>query len=257
MQFGKPNWRVLTDFRGQVQFFWLDNIYYDPSNAAFRAKFANPTLLGANGEGPGAIPKVFFTGNAAAWNSGVNKGSGGNFTMTGAVTDYVPGPETIYTNTHVSSAGSAANWALRLVVPITGTAGTLGKVRVEFEAVGSPLDIEHASIGISAGGGNPEDTTATPVELTFDGGGHGHVVPAGTKKLSDWVNLAGFTTANKLAVSIDIGSSSAVFPYTSGLPATINTYYTNTGVNFYNVADITTITSYSNTSVCVTKIEVQ
>ena len=72
-------------WQGNVEFVWFDTVYYDVSNATIRDKWLPANIL-TDGSGPGAQPKIYFTGNAAAWNRRVNLGSGGNFTMSGAVT---------------------------------------------------------------------------------------------------------------------------------------------------------------------------
>jgi hypothetical protein len=76
-----------TKFEGQMQFLWIDKTDLDFSNATVRNAFTYNNI-GTNGEGPtGSAPLVYFSGNAAVWNAGTNKGTGGNFTMNGSVTD--------------------------------------------------------------------------------------------------------------------------------------------------------------------------
>jgi len=59
-----------------------------PANLEKFIKDGKPVDLGGDGSSPtGTSPLMYFSGNSAAWNSGVNKGTGGNFTMTGSVTD--------------------------------------------------------------------------------------------------------------------------------------------------------------------------
>ena len=69
-------------------YYFKSGIYQNVEDAAVRNQYWNPV----NGEprdysNAPASPEVQFTGNAAAWNAGTNEGTGGNFTMTGAVTD--------------------------------------------------------------------------------------------------------------------------------------------------------------------------
>lgn len=66
--------------------------YLDISVESNRRKFitadGTPTDLGSDGSTPtGTQPLVYFKGAASVWNAGTNAGSGGNFTMTGAVAD--------------------------------------------------------------------------------------------------------------------------------------------------------------------------
>ena len=95
----RSNWWIGT-FRGLLDAnvldgdmaeFYFTNEYIDLSVALNREKFiknGKPVLLGGDGSTPtGTQPLIYFNGNAAAWNAGTNAGSGGNFTMTGAVTD--------------------------------------------------------------------------------------------------------------------------------------------------------------------------
>lgn len=70
--------------------FWFDiNTYMDLSVAGNRSKFrdssGNPVFLGTDGSGPtGAVPEVFLSGTPGAWHT--NKGTGGGFTLNGALT---------------------------------------------------------------------------------------------------------------------------------------------------------------------------
>ena len=80
---------------GDLAEFYVTNEYIDLSVLVNREKFitgtgtgAAPVDLGTGGITPtGTSPIIFFEGNAASWNSGVNSGSGGNYSMVGAVTD--------------------------------------------------------------------------------------------------------------------------------------------------------------------------
>jgi len=64
------------------------------------------------------------------------------------------------------------------------------------------MNATNASIGISTG--STGDTTAIPVELLFGGlSGFSSAVNI----TSDWVNLSGFTSSDKLVVIIDFSGS--------------------------------------------------
>jgi hypothetical protein len=70
--------------------FWFTPTYIDLSVEANRLKFrtaaGKPADLGRLGEKPtGSQPLVYFTGGAPSWNAGTNRGTGGAFTMSGAV----------------------------------------------------------------------------------------------------------------------------------------------------------------------------
>lgn len=69
--------------------------YIDFSVQANRRKFRNgfgkPVYLGTNGELPtGTAPRIFLQGPASAF--AMNKGTGGNFTVTGTLTDALTSP---------------------------------------------------------------------------------------------------------------------------------------------------------------------
>ena len=74
---------------GDLADVWLDDTYLDLSQASNRGKFragGGPINLGTDGSLPtGASPIIFLSGSTAAWHT--NKGTGGGFTMTGALTD--------------------------------------------------------------------------------------------------------------------------------------------------------------------------
>ncbi len=127
--------------------------------------------------------------------------------------DTAPSATTIFSATLTSNDAGWGGYTQRQGVVITGGAGASNEICVTFEAdSGQQLDIAHASIGISVDSdftGHFEDCTATPVELTFNGGSHGVSISAGQSKASDWVSLGGFTSANILNVTIDYGGSNA------------------------------------------------
>lgn len=75
---------------------WIEQgVFVDLSSAANRAKFVTTGVelvdLGANGETPtSASPIMFFKGASASFNT--NLGTGGNFTVTGTLTDCATDP---------------------------------------------------------------------------------------------------------------------------------------------------------------------
>jgi hypothetical protein len=75
-------------FDGDLADFWLDFNYIDLSVAANREKFiknGKPVDLGIDGRKPtGTAPILFLSGEAENWHT--NKGSGGGFTESGALT---------------------------------------------------------------------------------------------------------------------------------------------------------------------------
>lgn len=76
--------------------FYFDNSFIDLSNAANMAKFRDavtgkPVALGADGSGPtGSQPVCFLSGPASSFN--INRGYGGDFTVTGSPTDASTSP---------------------------------------------------------------------------------------------------------------------------------------------------------------------
>lgn len=93
------NWAVGNRHDVSVNFanFDISELYatnelLDITVQANRDKFlksdGTPEDLGSDGSTPtGTQPLIYMSGDAAAWNAGINKGSGGNFVMSGAVTD--------------------------------------------------------------------------------------------------------------------------------------------------------------------------
>jgi len=70
-------------------------------------------------------------------------------------------------------------------------------------------DFTHMSIGKWNGTANRADTTATPIEVTFNNGGHGLSAAAGSASAwSDWINVSSLSLAagDRLVVIIDNGS---------------------------------------------------
>jgi len=77
---------------GDLSELYFTNEYLDISVQSNRRKFITsglePADLGTDGSDPtGTAPLIYFSGVASTWNAGTNAGSGGDFTMTGAVTD--------------------------------------------------------------------------------------------------------------------------------------------------------------------------
>jgi hypothetical protein len=133
-----------------------------------------------------------------------------------------PSYTTIFQVTPNANDPGYPGYALRSTVVVTGGSGGTNKVRVTFEADSTqPMSIDHASIGISVatdpGDSSRANCTATPVELTFNGGGHGFAISAGQTKVSDDVTLGSFTSSNLLNVTIDFGASNPNPRKTGGL----------------------------------------
>jgi hypothetical protein len=74
-----------STFNGAIELLYFDDSYIDLSVSANRDKFLAANI-GSDGSGPtGSQPLLCMYGDAATWNAGTNRGSGGDFTMTGAV----------------------------------------------------------------------------------------------------------------------------------------------------------------------------
>ncbi len=93
--FGATDNTQAAKIHADVAEFWLTNEYLNLDTESNRRKFisgagagAKPVFLGGDGSIPtGTAPLVYFKGSRSPWNAGINQGSGGDFTMTGAVTD--------------------------------------------------------------------------------------------------------------------------------------------------------------------------
>lgn len=74
-------------FIGDVQFIWFDNVYYDVTDSAVRAKWGADQIL-SDGSGPGAQPKLFWRpANETEANADThNAGSGGAMETVGTFT---------------------------------------------------------------------------------------------------------------------------------------------------------------------------
>jgi len=93
VDFTRTNWSIgattggANIYNGDMKFIWFDTSDVDLSVSGNRDNFLFANI-GANGNGPtGSQPLVYATGNASAWNAGINLGSGGTFSMTGTVTN--------------------------------------------------------------------------------------------------------------------------------------------------------------------------
>ena len=111
---------------------------------------------------------------------------------------------TIFTQTLTNNDSGNNGLSFRTCIPITGD--SLGQVRVTFQSGSANWVVAHAAIGVSvtAVGVGCQQTTATPVELTFSGGS-GFNLGSSSNLTSDWVNLS-FTGSAILVVITDITS---------------------------------------------------
>lgn len=159
---------------------------------------------------------------------------------------------TIFTATLSSNDGGNDGFSFRDVCTIT--AGALGQVRCTFKcATGSTFGADHCAIGISTG--SASNTTATPVELTF-AGAHGFSLTSAQTITSDWVNLSGFTSSDKLIVIVDFsgtGGGANAFDGTSATPV----YVSGSPTASYNAASPAGFSLISSTYALVASIETQ
>jgi hypothetical protein len=103
---------------------------------------------------------------------------------------------------------------------------SLGHVRLTIAAWSSTDTIlDHVGLGVS--NGTQSDTLATPVEITFGGGGHGCTITAGNVAVSDWISFACLQT-DKLVAIFDLNSGSGTF--------TARDTTTNEGVSYYHAS---------------------
>lgn len=84
------DWGGTNQINADMAEFWFDTAQWlDLTSSANREKFAKngrPMTLGSDGSKPtGIAPKIYFKGPASNWGS--NAGTGGNFSVTGALTD--------------------------------------------------------------------------------------------------------------------------------------------------------------------------
>ncbi len=145
---------------------------------------------------------------------------------------------TIFTQTLTSDDNGYTGYSLRNGVVITGGAGDTSQIRVTFEASSTgSMALDHASIAISSQASLAsvgwEDATSTPVELTFDTGGHGFTsIASSATKVSDWVTLGGFTSSNCLLVTLDFGGSNANPRRLTGLGANAKVGFEAAAANY-------------------------
>jgi hypothetical protein len=85
-------WRIFGEnygFQGDAAYVWF-RASDDTASFVDLTDKANLAMLQDNPEDwTFATPLVWFQGNAAEWNSGVNRGTGGDFTLTSQLTDVV------------------------------------------------------------------------------------------------------------------------------------------------------------------------
>jgi len=163
---------------------------------------------------------------------------------------------TIFTTTFNLDDTGNVGFSIRQVCTITGNAQ--GQVRVTFNAASAGsaaggLQLDHASIGIQTGANDA--TTAVPVELLFSGA-HGFTIADGASIVSDWANLAGFTSANKLIVVMDCNSVHAQ-GMAENSASTGQTFWFQAATASYNVAAPGFASSVANIVECVSLIETQ
>lgn len=150
---------------------------------------------------------------------------------------------TIFTGSFDSDNAGNNNYSYRQIIPLTG--GALDQVRVTLQAGnGNDTTINNVSIGIWSG--TTMITTAAPVELLFSGVS-GCTIPFGTSLASDWVNLTGFTSSDKLVITWDFGTTNTWFRTnnSSGLGGTIWFLVPEAS---YNKTDPTADGTWSNNS---------
>lgn len=139
---------------------------------------------------------------------------------------------TIFTNSSWTDDSGNEGVSVRNVFAITGNAQD--QVRVSFRAASAAtFKTDHASIGLSTG--TLSNTTATPVELLF-AGGHGFTVSNGGTVTSDWVNLSGFTSSDKLVVIYDINAVAGSGANAQNINSTGNTVFFQAASSSYNLA---------------------
>lgn len=141
---------------------------------------------------------------------------------------------TIFTDTLVPQTdGGNAGFSFRDVLTITGA--SLGQVRVTLilGGGGPAINLDHVAIGISTG--TSSNTTATPVELTFSGasGITGNALTS-TTYVSDWVNLSGFTSSDKLVVITDFNATNGGGNYATDQSNANGTLYGLAGASYNN-----------------------
>ena len=160
---------------------------------------------------------------------------------------------TIFTDTKTGDDTGNDGFSFRQVCTITG--GAQSQVRVTFKASSAAtLRLDHASIGIQTG--TQDACTATPVELLF-AGVSGFSISNGATITSDWANLSGFTSSNKLIVVMDASATAGSGDYAVNTASTGQTLWFAAASASYNVAAPGFASSAAATCEGVTLIETQ
>lgn len=180
---------------GLAEFWWQPNLFLDLDVEANRRKFitanGNPVFLGSDGSLPtGTSPMIFLSGDTASWHT--NKGTGGGFTESGALTDFATSPYT--QRTKIVPTGLLGHWRLD---ETTGSIAydSSGNNRHGTEASGMNIS-SNTSVGvinnsINFGGGgeridipdDPEWTLSSGKEMTIAGWVNFSTIP---QSPTDW-----------------------------------------------------------------------
>lgn len=113
------------NFMGDVSEMYFTDEYIDITVEANRRKFISaagvPVDLGSSGGTPtGTDALLYYKGAASVWNAGTNSGTGGNFTMTGAVADSSNEPVALaptYNNDVVETSFASVSGSYAITVP--------------------------------------------------------------------------------------------------------------------------------------------
>ncbi len=133
----------------------------------------------------------------------------------------------------------AETYSIRQVIDAIGTGGN--QVRAWFQAAaGAGTGTKHCSVGIRASGPN---TTATPVELTFNDGNSGFSLTAGQSIWSDWAPLV-TSSGQELIVVLDLSNSAALGNMRRSTQSAIGRY-SKINTESWNQATVTTFGSPS------------
>lgn len=80
-----------NNINGRMLDLWVDDTYLDISSVAVRRKFINaagkPGILGASGQVPTGSPPLLYMRDFEDFSTGRNRGTGGDFTVTGSVSE--------------------------------------------------------------------------------------------------------------------------------------------------------------------------
>jgi len=137
------------------------------------------------------------------------------------------GELTAFNATLTSDSGGWVNYTLVDVFKVAGLslpAGDITAMRITFRgptAEGS--DMQNCYVGHAAASGDPYDFSATPVQVTFDGGSSSKYIVSGSDILSDWVNFAYNKTSN-LVIAMAFNTPNDTLRYKTG-EANVDTYY--------------------------------